>query len=429
MYAKSLFVPLARILFVLVLFPIPFLHAEKEGGGGSDSGGGNDIALVFTSKAKLAIEGFAKSNLPEATPSRIRQLKDKFELLNVSVATEKLTTIGSGCNQIVVAKNFPSENRIVLNGFEWNKITDERVRQSLALHELESLLREEKSCDYHISGKFLASMAYQGGFDTALTLQVPKENQVLPDRISLSNHDGDQFLEIESDLRYEAIDLASGQLLPAFTDHAITHAIAFFDGNIQYYLVDNATLGKKDNVVLFSQQKDIAKQGSALNQVIHSVQMKPFGLSSGRMIKGADIILTQVFDYETPGVIKFSDLSMKRQGLITSEPFQFGFIKKKIYYPYENNGQKIMSYVDMVKYLNKPKRDILNFFPESIRLKVEDFSKAHYDVLKAKGAVQKCNALPNSHCDTLLRALERADQTREELWNGLIRVEDLIHRH
>jgi hypothetical protein len=70
-----------------------------------------------------------------------------------------------------VAVNVPEEPTVYIDKIKWNAIVREEIRQSLALHEVLSLMKVEKNGDYHISARLKNANS-------------PTENMVKADKVA-----------------------------------------------------------------------------------------------------------------------------------------------------------------------------------------------------------------------------------------------------
>ena len=174
--------------------------------GGNSGGGGNDVALEFAAYARVAIADFSKSGLIEATPDRIARLNAILGKTLISSTHQEMNAVSNGCTQFAVAKNFPDQPQplIQVRVENWAKIIDNRVRRALAFHEVESLLKEEGTCDYHLSSEYLAFEGFGGSLQEALS-----SAQSIPDRLAVSGHAGTRYSSFGSQYSSQGIDSQS----------------------------------------------------------------------------------------------------------------------------------------------------------------------------------------------------------------------------
>ena len=145
------------LMILLSLLAQPVL-AER---GTTGSGGGVETGIDF------------KSNILEAlkTAKSLPEIKDLFDAeaiekkitsgkIKVIVTDEPVYIIIDKIKQPSTASNDPDRGNIVVNEDRWEKIPYERVRQALALHEVLSVEKIEKSAVYHISSRYLNHFGY-----------------------------------------------------------------------------------------------------------------------------------------------------------------------------------------------------------------------------------------------------------------------------
>lgn len=144
-------------LFLSILLTPGAIFAKGRGGGGGDAGGGGPIALEF-----LAVLDLALKEMKASSPQLYAQLeaagvnKDVIERIDV-IENRELTLTVNGQTRHFTALNYPSSGLIELHQRRWSSILSLDVKAALALHEVASLKRLERTGVYTYSGKYLAS--------------------------------------------------------------------------------------------------------------------------------------------------------------------------------------------------------------------------------------------------------------------------------
>jgi hypothetical protein len=115
---------------------------------GTERGGGDPVGLDFQAEAAKAVTKITQQELGAVSYSELIQ---KLESAKYIVVDQALNLVLANAIQNSAAENEPSTSTIYINRARWQAITDEASRQSLAAHELLSLIGVESSGDYHVS--------------------------------------------------------------------------------------------------------------------------------------------------------------------------------------------------------------------------------------------------------------------------------------
>jgi|GEM_PF-5027533 hypothetical protein len=138
-----------KLIMTLVVFgKITSAHAVVGNEGG---GGGETVGLEFQAAAYRALQNADSTLLDKATYQRAIETIRNARFL---VTKEKLTVLDqNGREMNPVAVNYPNLQSIYIDAEKWNGIAHEDVRQSLSFHEVLSLMKIEKTGDYHLSSR------------------------------------------------------------------------------------------------------------------------------------------------------------------------------------------------------------------------------------------------------------------------------------
>jgi len=136
------------------------IESGGNGGGSSVRGGGDEVALEFQNAFARAIQNI-KANKPELLkPQELNDLVAKANEANIVVVDTPLTTTTEdGAVQFSVAVNDPGQSRIDINRKRWNAIINPHIREALALHEIASLLRIERTGKYKVSSEYIRAFS------------------------------------------------------------------------------------------------------------------------------------------------------------------------------------------------------------------------------------------------------------------------------
>jgi len=119
------------------------------------TGGGNDVGLDFQAAALRALQNLKPGILDEKTQKAVLE---KIKSSQFMEAKQSLSVIdANNREQDAIAVNIPDANSVYVDK-KWNGLAREEVRQAMALHEVLSLLRIEKTGDYHISAQLKNAM-------------------------------------------------------------------------------------------------------------------------------------------------------------------------------------------------------------------------------------------------------------------------------
>jgi hypothetical protein len=147
-------------LFSLAMVLLFSLQSHAVFGGGDHAGnGGNDVGLEFESSFHRAIDAIKQYKIAGLEKIAAINYDSRLTDLKVVVVNEPLViTVGDG-TQECVAINYPLKQIVQLNGARWKAISDPKVREGLALHEILSILGMETSGQYPYSGRYLSAFS------------------------------------------------------------------------------------------------------------------------------------------------------------------------------------------------------------------------------------------------------------------------------
>lgn len=142
------------------------------GQGTSVIGGGHEIGLEFTNAYFAAIDEIQK-NQPELWATiQAEGLTTLPADLNIYIENKPIKVQAGNGEQDSVAAN-DMEKNIWIYDTGWRNILHPRIRQAIALHEVASLKKLERTGYYPISGKFLAKFNLRNDMIIFLTGQDP----------------------------------------------------------------------------------------------------------------------------------------------------------------------------------------------------------------------------------------------------------------
>jgi hypothetical protein len=146
----------------------------RIGGTSGVGGGGDDVGLDFQASAARALQNLKIDLIDSETQQRALEMLQSAQFL---VSDKPLQVIErNGSTQSPVAVNIPTDKIIYIDAKKWKALGNEEVRQSLALHEVFSLMGLEKNGDYSISSQFKNSQ--MGAVVLATANSVASMNQV-----------------------------------------------------------------------------------------------------------------------------------------------------------------------------------------------------------------------------------------------------------
>lgn len=127
--------------------------------GSSTRGGGDEDGIGFRATLRAA---FAElKNLSPMFPELdFVELERKLDHLHVVVVEAPLAVEKDGLEQDSAAVNTPDQELIEVRRQRWLGIQDLRIKQAVALHELFSLVKLEKTGEYLYSSRFLEKFGY-----------------------------------------------------------------------------------------------------------------------------------------------------------------------------------------------------------------------------------------------------------------------------
>lgn len=156
------------LLFIFLLqFHIPMATAGPFGPG-DGGGGGNEVGLDFTAMAKAALHDLRALDPPLTSQDHIQQMEEVLGKAKVIALSSTLQVPVDLIVQNSVAVNFPDTLVIEIDADRWDSIGDVRTKKSIAIHELESLLRLESTGIYKLSSDYLAVMGFSGSLETEM---------------------------------------------------------------------------------------------------------------------------------------------------------------------------------------------------------------------------------------------------------------------
>ncbi|MFL5814716.1 MAG: hypothetical protein ACJ763_14170 [Bdellovibrionia bacterium] len=145
--------------------------------GPGSSGGGDEVGLDFQASAAQGVASLPVSALRSEDWQKLREMLDQAKY--VVVDTSLPVDIGLGESQDSAATNDPSQRTVTIQRQRWLKLKSSFVKSRLALHEVLSLARIEKTGDYHVSATLKAevdskalpeaSLLYSRYYDQGLT--------------------------------------------------------------------------------------------------------------------------------------------------------------------------------------------------------------------------------------------------------------------
>jgi hypothetical protein len=135
---------------ISLVFSLAWLSAAcvSAFAGPRDSGGGNDLGLDFESEAMRGIQNLSSAEADDTLKQKMRAVVASTKFI---VVNQDLYVKINGDTQPALVINDPSANTVTINGNAWPKLSSEPQRQSLAVHEVLSLMKIESTGDYHIS--------------------------------------------------------------------------------------------------------------------------------------------------------------------------------------------------------------------------------------------------------------------------------------
>jgi hypothetical protein len=140
-------------LFVLFLLTSGFCtsaFAWKE------TGGGDEVALDFQRSFATALRAVQEGKIGGIfTANQLLEVSQKTKIM---VVEERLTVESGGIQQDSIAVNDPASAQIRINRARWNGLKDGHLKEAVALHEMLSLLRIERTGYYEYSAKYLESL-------------------------------------------------------------------------------------------------------------------------------------------------------------------------------------------------------------------------------------------------------------------------------
>jgi hypothetical protein len=138
----------------LLLALLALFAWDSQAGGKAVGNGGDELALELQNAALHAITQAAELGLishDQLAPLRALTLE-----ATVLTADNPLASFKDGVEQESIAINLPEQKTIVLNRFRWLDVSNARLREGIALHEVLSLAAIEGTGNYRVSGAYLS---------------------------------------------------------------------------------------------------------------------------------------------------------------------------------------------------------------------------------------------------------------------------------
>ena len=172
---------LILVAFASLLFSVP-AFADKAGNGG------DEVALDFSrsfSAALAMIDAQIPSLKKLLGQAKLNEVAEKATLL---VVDEPLEVERHGVVQESIAMNYSADQKVLINRFRWNEVSDKRIKEAIALHEIASLAGLETTGRYPISRAYLAAVGLEGDAETVVTPECGQiEGEILRRRVGLFN--------------------------------------------------------------------------------------------------------------------------------------------------------------------------------------------------------------------------------------------------
>lgn len=117
--------------------------------------GGDPLALQFKATAFVAARTLQSFNRPPFSSVNMSLLLNKISTAQILVTDKGLPVEKNGFIQKSAVGNIPLQNLIIINRPRYEKIQNTAIEQALALHEFLSLMGDESTANYPISGAYL----------------------------------------------------------------------------------------------------------------------------------------------------------------------------------------------------------------------------------------------------------------------------------
>lgn len=130
-------------------------HLFKSGG--SDPGGGNEIAVEILNSFNLAIDRLKSVYPVELNEELYARLHQAALGMKVIVVNEDLSVTVNGQIQESTMVNYPEMALVKVNEKRWKGISSSLMKEAISLHEVASLARYEKSGVYPLTYLHLSS--------------------------------------------------------------------------------------------------------------------------------------------------------------------------------------------------------------------------------------------------------------------------------
>ncbi|OYZ21209.1 MAG: hypothetical protein B7Y39_09735 [Bdellovibrio sp. 28-41-41] len=132
---------------------------------GQDRGGGDEVALEFQRAFAVALRKLKNEQPQVFQKFSIEKLEKRASSINVIVVDDALNISVKEIIQNSIATNARSTNTILINRTRWNAISDDWLKEGIALHEIASLEGLEQTGYYPISSIYVSLM---GGSSNSL---------------------------------------------------------------------------------------------------------------------------------------------------------------------------------------------------------------------------------------------------------------------
>lgn len=138
----------------------PILSNAQVARGGSDVGGGDEIGLEFQGLFIRALRNIRANNVSLA--NQVTALNPLTDLVNATIVVvdEPLFVTINGITQASVATNQRSTGTIRIHRQRWQSITNVRIKEGIALHEVLSLKGIESTGNYPVSSQYVSYYAF-----------------------------------------------------------------------------------------------------------------------------------------------------------------------------------------------------------------------------------------------------------------------------
>ena len=416
------------ITFIFLIMTV----ALAQAGGNEGGGGGADVGLEFSTYVHSAISTFAQSGLADATAERIHRLNAFAAIMKVISTERELTAKIGDLDQPSVALNTPTRLMIEVNSDKWERVSDERVRLALALHEIESLAQEESTGDYHISNLYLASLGFSGKpGDALMNAALHLKEAGIPDlpapKPALESY------SYASHVSSLATDLATGEEFSPYGGYAKGLSYNFRDGLKTYTLkYEFPKCGDFDFYASFS--SDALSPTNASGRRTDDVSLKEIKIQDGKLFTSgwrSEKIYLQKLGKDRNLVI---GLNGDVASAMSVQPLEKGgFVSSLLMYPYlaEKMGShtptaRVTAYTRIEIYKPLETEDSYARVARRLRTLLRGFRELHLKTVAAKGALDQCRAAVSTlgSCTAEENTYSALDRQRDLDWRNLMKESD-----